>query len=228
MSIGSKAIWLLVSCMSLPCIHAADVQPTETKSDAEANDKQFHPLLLAIAKGYEKNFRRLDDRVRFAPTRCAVPPEGTQEHNTFISDSKDESTHGMKLYLLYAKDVNRYLKREPARTIVGTIEEAKSAKQVLVKEAWTAEKAEGNKAKAGDNPHNLEPAEKDGTKYFAGKRAPLFIMAQLEKDTPGSDEGWVYGTVSPDGTTVTSSGRVQSCMNCHVKEPDRLFGLPKK
>jgi hypothetical protein len=54
----------------------------------------------------------------------------------------------------------------------------------------------------------------------------LFIVMRMGPSTPNSDEGWVYGTVTADGTKVTSAGRVQSCMECHVGAPhERLFGL---
>lgn len=55
----------------------------------------------------------------------------------------------------------------------------------------------------------------------------LFIMTKVDPTTPGTDKGWVYGTVTADGKTVTSSGRVQSCMGCHTGSSthDRMFGL---
>lgn len=43
-----------------------------------------------------------------------------------------------------------------------------------------------------------------------------------------TDDGWIYGTVAADGRTVTSAGKVQSCMGCHLKAPHgRLFGVSK-
>jgi hypothetical protein len=70
---------------------------------------------------------------------------------------------------------------------------------------------------------------KDQIQYRAAKPAGLFIMTKLKPDAPGTDEGWVYGTVAPDGKTVTSAGRVESCMNCHRDaKHDRLFGFPKE
>ena len=52
-------------------------------------------------------------------------------------------------------------------------------------------------------------------------------MFKLDPQTPDTDEGWVYGTVTPDGKKVTSAGKVESCMKCHQRAPhDRLFGLP--
>lgn len=56
-------------------------------------------------------------------------------------------------------------------------------------------------------------------------RSDLFIMAKLDPKTAGTDQGWVYGTVTPDGKTVTAAGRVESCMKCHqAARHDRLFG----
>jgi hypothetical protein len=72
-------------------------------------------------------------------------------------------------------------------------------------------------------------AEKDGKHYRPAEKADLFIMLKLDPATPDTDQGWVYATVSADGKTVTSSGRVESCMGCHTKAPDdRLFGVGRK
>jgi hypothetical protein len=55
--------------------------------------------------------------------------------------------------------------------------------------------------------------------------AGLFIMMKLDPATPDTDHGWVYGTVAADRVTVTSAGRVASCMGCHESAGfDRLFG----
>lgn len=55
----------------------------------------------------------------------------------------------------------------------------------------------------------------------------LFIMTKVDPATKGTDNGWIYGTVTADGKTVTSGGRVQSCMGCHTGSTthDRMFGL---
>ncbi len=46
---------------------------------------------------------------------------------------------------------------------------------------------------------------------------------------PGTDDGWVYGTVTADGKTVTSAGLVESCMSCHREAPrDRCFGIARE
>jgi hypothetical protein len=49
--------------------------------------------------------------------------------------------------------------------------------------------------------------------YVAGAQAELFIMFKEEPATPGTDGGWVYGTVIPDLKRVTSTGRVASCLD---------------
>lgn len=84
--------------------------------------------------------------------------------------------------------------------------------------------------------HVLPFLEKDDEWYTLGERGPLFVMYRTEKNTPGTDNGWVYGTLTSDGKTVTSAGRVASCMGCHTEAPypkepageGRLFGLPEK
>jgi hypothetical protein len=65
-------------------------------------------------------------------------------------------------------------------------------------------------------------------KYYRGTGiASLFIMTKLDPKTPGTDAGWIYGTVDADLKTVTSVGKVPNCIKCHQDAPhDRLFGLP--
>jgi Cytochrome P460 len=97
--------------------------------------------------------------------------------------------------------------------------------QTIVKEAWVPEevKEDDRSQETANIPH----ARKDGRLYRASRKAALFIMFKLDPSTPGTDQGWVYGTVTPDGKQVTSVGRVASCMHCHERAPhDRLFGLP--
>jgi hypothetical protein len=64
--------------------------------------------------------------------------------------------------------------------------------------------------------------------YKAAKPAGLFVMMKLDPKTPGTDAGWVYGTLSADGKAVTAAGKVESCMKCHQDaKHDRLFGPAK-
>lgn len=74
--------------------------------------------------------------------------------------------------------------------------------QALVKESWTAD---GGAPRA---------------------QSALFVMMKAGPG-PATDEGWIYATVNPEKTRVTSSGRLASCMKCHEEAPrDRMFGLP--
>lgn len=58
------------------------------------------------------------------------------------------------------------------------------------------------------------------------RQGDIFIMTKIDPATKNTDNGWIYGTVTPDGKTVTSAGRVESCMKCHLEaKNDRLFGL---
>ncbi len=77
--------------------------------------------------------------------------------------------------------------------------------QTIVKESW--------------QPDSSNPPKPE-------QQSALFIMTKLDPTTKDTDEGWIYGTVTPDGKTVTSAGRVESCMKCHIQaKNDRLFGM---
>lgn len=151
-----------------------------------------------------------------------------------MSRSNDEKSHGGKLYYLYAKNAKEYLQkseRDAHPRPTGLIDN--DALQVVVKETWevrrTNDPPEGFNGFSRSNPKVVDTSrsvERDGMYYVPSKQSDLFIMIQFDKERPGTDDGWVYGTVSPDGKLVTGSGRVQNCMNCHLSAPrHRLFGL---
>jgi len=162
-----------------------------------------------------------------------------------FSASKDEETHGQKLYSLFARNRQDYLALPIGKTV--------AIGQVVVKESWlseeitdpmqkpnreidqgkvvrTAKPNSGSKQmQFGDGTDHFYPYAWKGEKvYKATKPAALFIMMKLDPKTPGTDAGWVYGTVTPDGKEVTSAGKIESCMGCHQEAKyDRLFGLQK-
>jgi hypothetical protein len=206
----------------------------ETDSQV-GNDKQFHARLLKIARFYPI-YGRIDDEAHWAPVYCRMPPPARPTH----SRSKDEATHGRKLYSLFARDRDAYLKGTSA---IG---------QIIVKEAWVPEEIPGQpnlapftpgqprKKTATNVPDDLAPlhvnfspdtdhfapyVQKEGKWYRAVRRANLFVMMKLAPKEPGTDEGWVYGTVTADGKTVTAAGRIASCMKCHESQKGRLFGI---
>jgi hypothetical protein len=213
-------------------------QPAAQATASVVNDKQFHDRLLKIAEIYTA-YGRVDDELRWAPYFCRAP----QPAQARFSRSSDETTHGQKLYSVFARDRDAYMRVAKPR-VTG---------QVIVKESWTAKETTERPQRGGSGitwlvpdkdikvPQDLAPppqyfgpihagsfqplAQKKGKWYQADKRGDLFIMMQLAPGTPGTDNGWVYGTVSTDGKTVTSAGRVASCMKCHETRKDRVFGL---
>jgi hypothetical protein len=200
---------------------AAPASASNNDSDA-SSPSRYEARLLEVAKEYTA-WGRVDDEVRWAPYLCRMPMPA----QAYVSASKDDATHGDKLYSLFAKDRRAY------------VEGASAAGQVLVKESWIPARVSDPAAApsrysarvGGASPPDADhfhpyARNDDGQVFRATERAGLFIMLKLDDATPDTDAGWVYGTVTPRGE-VTAAGRVASCMGCHVKAPrDRLFGLP--
>src|SRR5262249_21753888 len=67
-------------------------------------DQSFAPALEEIAKIYE-SFGRADPRGHWAPTDCRFPRPAVAR----LSDSEDSSTHGQKLYSVFARHRDAYL-----------------------------------------------------------------------------------------------------------------------
>jgi hypothetical protein len=207
----------------------AITRTTPTTAAPAPEEPAFHAVLKKIAAEY-KSYGRVDDEARWGLADCRSPNPGMAH----VSASKDAKTHGQKLYSLFVKDWLAYVAVEkPNAAPVG---------QTLVKQSWIPEELPASKgvpdlgektirtrASGKSMPHNdnfWPYAVKGGKVYRATKQADLFIMVKLDPKTPGTDDGWVYGTVSPDGKKVTSAGRVQSCMRCHQEaKHDRQFGL---
>ncbi len=141
-----------------------------------------------------ESYGKVDDMARWAPGMCAAPPPPALR----LSKAGSKSPHTRKLYYLFAADRSDYVLKKPSK--VG---------QVVVKEAWYPQVKVNS-----DSTKSAVPTKKNA----------LFIMMKLDPATLDTDKGWVYGTVTPDGKTVTSSGKVESCMGCHVQvKGDRLF-----
>jgi hypothetical protein len=219
---------------------AAPAPATEPAPSPTEPGRRFQERLLHIARNYQ-SYGQVDDKLRWAPTYCEAPrPAGLR-----VSDSDDSGTHGRKLYAVFAlfkQEDGSYIK-PGAPSLVN---------QAIVKESWVPEEVKDDgkplqpavrKFEKGDpllgcsidfgpkmtEEQYLPYARKDGKLYHAAKQADLFIMYKMDPETPGTDQGWVYGTVTPDGKEVTAAGRVESCMQCHQQAPhDRLFGLPAK
>lgn len=195
----------------------------------------FDATLLRIAAEY-KQYPRVSDRANWAPAMCRAPgPTGVQH-----SRSPDAQTHGRKLYFLYAKDSAAYDRMSSYGTLdypgTNKAEQApwlNPVGQTVVKESFVpVEVAAAEIPKPPSDPSLMRQRElpdnyaKDGDKYFkAADPTQLFIMTRLDSETPGTDQGWVYGVVTADAKTVLSAGMIESCMDCHRKTTrDRLYG----
>jgi hypothetical protein len=196
--------------------------------DPPADEASVRRELLEIAANY-RTWGRVDDEARWAPELCRMP----MPPRAHLSDSTDEQTHGRKLYSLFARDRHAYARLAPGQTVkVG---------QVVVKQSWVPEEVTGKEAdeartRGPGTPTPARPEERtdgfypyavrDGKVFKAVKVSGLFVMMKLDPKTPGTDDGWVYATLTADGKTITAAGRIESCMNCHVQaKGDRLFGL---
>jgi hypothetical protein len=206
--------------------HAASPSAGATAQAAagtgEPNDARWHPLLRRIATTYA-NWMRVDDRARWAPLDCRSPPPVPAR----LSEAADAEAHGGKLYFLYAFDPKAY--GAPATMLHPPLtDRLDGAKQAIVKEAFRPIPYTVDAGKVVADGH-WKPAEKDGRQFGPGERHALFVMLELPDKPAGTDEGWIYGTLAADLTTVTSAGLLPSCMGCHRDAPKgRLFGLPKE
>ena len=186
--------------------------PTPVPAAAPTVDANFEPVLLRIASEY-RSYKLVDESLHVAPQACAAAPPLPVYAS--MSQSKDQSTHGRKLYRLFTPDADAYrnLGRSSAELIP----------QAIVKESRSAVPCTGGTVPA--HPELASVTDRN-VAYQAGEQRDLFIMTRLDPSTPGTDNGWIYGTVTADGKHVTSAGRVESCMSCHADAPHgRLFGL---
>jgi len=194
----------------IPSAHAA---PTAAPDESAAAGP-FDSTLLRIAQNYAKQFTRIDSVFRVAPTACGPGLFGATTSDYAFSRSKDDKSHGQKLFVLYASDAEAY------RASTHANKEARAG-QIIVKQSWTA-----IEIKDGETSSDGIPTIKDGKAYRPGEQRELFIMTRYAPDTAGTDDGWVYGVVSADGKKVVRAGRLENCMSCHTDAPHgRLFGL---
>jgi len=199
---------------------AADSAPP-AEATKEILDPRFVAELRKVFAGY-KAWGRVDDELRWAPFLCRLPEPGKPRMSAAAADSG----HAKKLYSLFAREHADYvaLATDPAHVAKG--------EQAVVKESYIPELVTdgsapsqlfGGPSTPGDD-HFSPYLTQDGKVYRASKIAGLYVILELPPTTPGTDEGFVYGTLSPDGE-VTSAGRVASCMGCHLAAKHRrLFG----
>ena len=176
------------------------------------NNPSFHAGLREVAATYEA-YARVDDELHWAPGLCRLPMPSHPRR----SASMNLDTHGRKLYYVFAKDRDAYLGRAgKTPAAVG---------QAVVKEAWEAEEVPATTT-YDTTQSPVRYLSESGRLFHARQKSGLFIMYRLDPAISETDSGWVYGTLTSDGQSVTSAGRVGSCMGCHQQAPhDRLFGI---
>ncbi|MCA9175299.1 MAG: hypothetical protein KDB14_12515 [Planctomycetales bacterium] len=213
---------------------AGDGRPDEPESKEVALDSHVSEL-RQIARDYEA-WGRVDADAHLATLDCRAPsshegmPRLSQAEPSGAESATATPEHGRKLYYLYAREKAAYLALGK-QSAEGQEPAPSTARQAIVKQAWHAESvdvapgdADRSTALAKHGERLVWAAFEDGQGYVPGERASLFVMFQPENSS-GTDEGWVYGTVSPAGE-VTSCGLLDNCMRCHREAPHgRLFGL---
>lgn len=198
-----------------PTAKAADTPPSRSASPVHV-ETNWPDLILPIAANYT-TYPRVSDQANWAPFLCiaqATPtPAGIQ-----ASNAPESSPHGHKLYHLYARDGDDYL-RLPFRNAGAT----STIGQAIVKRTYTPVEITSAQARALNR---ADVAQRDGRFYRTGQPGDLFIMTKLDPDTPGTHDGWVYAITDNTGQNLIAAGRIASCMSCHERAPhDRLFGL---
>ncbi len=227
-----SCVGVLAVCGSLGW-HAGPPSEEEPLDPLPVDGTDAEATLAWIAAEYSA-WPRATDYLHWSPLDCRAP--AVRGEWFAASASEDEGTHGRKLYHLYARDVWGYIASVPWWDTVDQREDRRlnPIGQVLVKEAWhPVEVAPGERDEEG---RVLPPAGRDSLEnlvfegerwYEPGERADLFIMYRMERGTPGTDEGWLYGVVTPgEHPVVTSFGLIESCMGCHQEsENDRMLGM---
>ena len=196
-----------------PAPGPADVAPGPSPPTGDSAQ-----LVATVAREY-KSWRLADDEFHWAPGLCRMPRPGGEHMSAAGAE------HGGKLFRLWALDVQAYgvavgwtdRKGPSGDRPSPRVDLPRDVTQVLVKESFVAEQAHGD-------PQPLNPAMRDGKPFRAGDPIGLFVMIQLATPREGTDQGWIYGTVAPDGT-VSSARDSGACRDCHATRPNRLFGI---
>lgn len=177
---------------------------------AASND--IEGRLREIARDYSA-YAQVGDAGVWAPELCFAP---AGMFSPSMSEADALSAHGQKLYYLFVQNAGPYLETTGPQPIG----------QAIVKQSWIPKQAANDAERGEADGRVLSP--RDGKYYIPDRQSDLFIMYKAHPTTPGTDRGWVYAVATPNGERITSSGRIASCMKCHVQaEHDRVFG-PKR
>lgn len=189
-----------------PAIEVQEERPTVPSGSI---DPAFTAQIHSTATEYF-DYPQVDDRPHFAPGPCA-PTKGSADYPVVrLSGAGTNSLHAEKLYYLYVKNYESYLKPVQGSAPVG---------QIIVKQGYLAQEI----TSVNGLPSRVI-AERNGHKYTIGEPLALFIMVKLDEKTPHTDHGWIYGITDFDGE-VSAAGVIEACANCHAHAAhDRIFG----
>lgn len=227
LSSSSKRLTLTLGIALAACSHADSNRSPAARVAAEPIgeiDERFVADVKAAFAAY-KTWGRVDDEMRWAPFLCRMPQPGRPA----MSGAAD-GAHARKLYSLFAKEHTAYAALGNANAPAGS--NARAGAQIVAKESFLPEvvadapKAQppsGSEPPEADHFHPYTTGE-DGKTYRASQLVGVYFVIEKSALTSGTDEGFVYGTVTATGE-VTSAGRVSSCMGCHAQAKHRrLFG----
>lgn len=214
----TKHLGLLTVLLAVAGTSDADPEPAATR------DARHVDAILRAAKTYA-TWGRVDERPNIAPSLCRAPMPADYGSPAHVRMSKaDDAPHGKKLYYLYASDRSRYLDTAAELPVGFTV--VKQSFAALPTSDPPAREPERDDVGVTSVPPPLTTVLDDnGKRLTLGPAKDLYVMVKVG-DVPGADDGWVFGTVAPDGS-VTSAGRVASCMGCHddAAKREKLFGL---
>lgn len=200
--------WIAIGASVAAAAPNAPNQAAKPKRD-QATAAQ---TIKAAAAGYRK-WGRVDDRPNLAPALCRqpLPADHGATPQLRASDTDAGSPHGRKLYYLWSSSKHGYI-NAPDKVPIGF---------TIVKESFAAAPDKRSTSAADDR------VVVDGKPMTIGKPSGLFVMTKVaDTAIEGSDDGWLYGTVAPDGS-VTSAGALKPCIECHQTRKGRLFGLAR-
>ena len=212
----------LAGLVLLACAAPQDPAPIEPQPPA------FEAEVQEALAGWQE-WPVVGDYLRWAVTDCRIPPPPRVQQ----SQSRDEGTHGQKLYVLRSSHSSEYLD-------LWSSDQVTPIGQTLVKQTWIPIEMEGVVTAdplprfppgmsdgSGEDPWEGFHREliEEGRGWRTGDPGPVFFMHKLAPGTPGTDYGWVYGSMSPEGH-MYEVGAIASCMLCHngAGTRNRQFG----
>lgn len=154
---------------------------------------------------------------------CFIPAD-TREHgyviqqdSLFISEASEVmSPHGNKLYRLYIKNFDAYVKGGSTQPVG----------QVLVKETWNVKEV----AYDSLNTSIQQIRSKNDGKWYTPTTVSELFMMYKDKESPANDKGWNYGTYSIENQDnqpmLLNDVEKSFCIACHKNTKyDRIFGV---